>query len=42
MKEFSFNKIMAKWLSFQNNKSLQWNIDNGQIQYPDENVSHLP
>ena len=38
LKEFSFTKIMAEWLSFNNNKSLQWNIENGEIQYPDENV----
>ena len=39
MKEFSFNKLMAKWLSFYGNKSLQHNIDAGEVQYPDENVS---
>lgn len=41
MKEFSFNKIMAEWLSFKNNKSLQYNIDNGEEQYPDENFARV-
>lgn len=40
LKEVSFNKIMAEWLSFYNNKSLQYNIDTtDEANYPDENVS---
>lgn len=39
MKEFSFNKLMAQWLSFLSNKSLQYNIAAGEVQYPDENFA---
>ncbi|KAL7541246.1 hypothetical protein ACHAXR_012136 [Thalassiosira sp. AJA248-18] len=39
MKEFSFNKVMAEWLSFKENKSLQYNLDQGEEQYPDENFA---
>ena len=40
LKEVSFNKIMAQWLSFQDNTSLQYNIVNkGEASFPDENVS---
>lgn len=39
MREFSYNVLMAEWLSFLNNKSLQWNIENGSgPTFPDENV----
>jgi len=41
MKEFSYNKIMAEWLSFKGNKSLQYNINNGEEQYPDENFARV-
>lgn len=43
MKEFSFNNIMAGWLTFKNNKSLQYNIDAepSTENFPDENVSIL-
>jgi hypothetical protein len=40
MREFSFNVLMAEWLSFVDNKSLQWNILNGNgPTYPDENFA---
>ena len=40
MLEFSFNVLMAKWLSFVDNKSLQWNIMNGNgPNFPDENFA---
>jgi hypothetical protein len=40
LKEVSFNKIMAQWLSFHDNTSLQYNIENkGEASFPDENVS---
>ena len=42
LKEVSFNKIMAKWLSFYGNTSLQYNIENkGEASFPDENVSNV-
>lgn len=38
MKEFSFSVIMASWLSFVDNKSLQYNKDvEGIENLPDEN-----
>lgn len=40
LKEVSFNRIMARWLSFEGNSSLQYNIENkGEASFPDENVS---
>ena len=40
MREFSYNVLMAEWLSFVDNKSLQWNIDNDNgPTYPDENFA---
>ena len=40
LKEVSFNKIMAKWLSFYRNTSLQYNIENkGEASFPDENYA---
>lgn len=40
MREFSYNVLMAEWLSFLDNKSLQWNIMNGNgPNYPDENFA---
>jgi hypothetical protein len=40
MKDFSFNVIMGEWLSFEGNKSLQYNIEEeGKDSFPDENVS---
>ncbi len=40
MREFSYNVLMAEWLSFVENKSLQWNINNGNDpNYPDENFA---
>ena len=40
MKEFSSNVIMAKWLSFQDNKSIQYNIEqDGNFNHPDENFA---
>ena len=40
MKEYSFSAVMADWLSFEDNTSLQYNIDvNGVENMPDENVS---
>ena len=40
MREFSYNVLMAEWLSFVDNKSLQWNIMNGNgPNYPDENFA---
>ncbi len=42
MKEYSFTAIMANWLSFEDNRSLQYNIDKDNFEaYPDENVSTL-
>lgn len=41
MREFSYNVLMAEWLSFVENKSLQWNLMNGNgPNYPDENVRY--
>jgi hypothetical protein len=40
MKDFSFSRIMASWLSFVENKSLHYNrylSDDGFAQFPDEN-----
>ena len=40
MKEYSLSAVMADWLSFEDNTSLQYNIDvNGVKNMPDENVS---
>lgn len=40
MREFSYNVLMAEWLSFMDNKSLQWNIIHGNgPNYPDENFA---
>jgi hypothetical protein len=40
MREFSFSEVMANWLSFLDNRSLQYNIDNdGFESYPDENFA---
>ena len=40
LKEISHNVIMGSWLSFINNKSLQYNIDEfEQDAYPDENFA---
>mmetsp|Transcript_598 Transcript_598/g.1174 ORF Transcript_598/g.1174 Transcript_598/m.1174 type:complete len:1161 (+) Transcript_598:1495-4977(+) len=40
MREFSYSVIMANWLSFEDNRSLQYNIDNdGGDTYPDENFA---
>ncbi|KAL7541680.1 LOW QUALITY PROTEIN: hypothetical protein ACHAXR_011131 [Thalassiosira sp. AJA248-18] len=40
MKEFSFNNIMGGWLTFENNKSLQYNIDVEETEnFPDENFA---
>ena len=39
MKEYSFSMIMAKWLSYEDNTSLQYNIKKGFVSWPDENVS---
>ena len=40
MKEFSFSGVMANWLSYDDNRSLQNNIDEAGIEsWPDENVS---
>ena len=46
MREYSFSIIMAKWLSFLDNTSVQSNINSGMssinggmLSYPDENVS---
>eukprot|EP00804_Cyclotella_cryptica_P013853 CCRYP_002403-RF/>CCRYP_002403-RF protein AED:0.04 eAED:0.04 QI:361/1/1/1/0.81/0.82/17/505/2306 len=40
MREFSYNVLMAEWLSFIGNKSLQWNLMNGNgPNYPDENFA---
>lgn len=40
MKEFSYNLIMGKWLDFQDNKSLQYNIEkSGTLNHPDENFA---
>ena len=38
MREYSFSVIMGYWLSFEDNRSLQYNIDkDGLESYPDEN-----
>ncbi|KAK1734854.1 DUF1800 domain-containing protein, partial [Skeletonema marinoi] len=39
LKDISFNKIMSEWLSFLDNKSLQYNINKGSIMYADENFA---
>lgn len=40
MREFSFSVIMANWLSFVDNRSLQYNLDKDGIEnYPDENFA---
>jgi hypothetical protein len=40
MREFSFSLLMARWLSFEDNRSLQYNIDHdGRENYPDENFA---
>ena len=40
MKEYSFSVIMAGWLTYKNNKSLQYNLETDGIeQYPDENFA---
>jgi len=40
MREFSFSETMANWLSFEDNRSLQYNIDNDGLEnYPDENFA---
>ena len=40
MREYSFNAIMASWLSYEDNRSLQHNIEkSGFISYPDENYA---
>lgn len=40
MKEYSFSSIMAQWLSYEDNRSLQYSIDNnGLFSYPDENYA---
>ena len=40
MREFSFSETMANWLSFEDNRSLQYNIDNDDLEnYPDENFA---
>ena len=37
MREFSFSVIMANWSSFEDNRSLQYNLDKGGTEhYPDE------
>lgn len=42
MQEFSFNLLVGKWLDYQDNKSLQYNIDkSGSLNHPDENVGAL-
>ena len=40
LKEMSFTDVMSEWLTFSENKSLQWNLDNdkGSI-HPDENFA---
>ena len=38
MRAFSFNVIMGGWLSFKGNKSLQYNLEEGKENYPDENL----
>lgn len=37
LKDMSFNLIMSEWLTFLKNKSLQHNINNGLVSFPDEN-----
>ena len=40
MREYSFSAIMASWLSYEDNRSLQHNIEkSGFISYPDENYA---
>ena len=40
MREYSFSVIMGYWLSFEDNRSLQYNIDrDGLESYPDENYA---
>ena len=39
LKDMSFNVIMSEWLSFINNKSLQYNVNNGFSSHPDENYA---
>lgn len=40
MKEYSFSYVMADWLSFEDNRSLQYNIDQDGVEnYPDENYA---
>ncbi len=41
LKDMSFNIIMAEWLTFENNKSLQHNLNNGLHSHPDENYGEL-
>jgi len=37
LKDISFNKIMSEWLTYLDNKSLQYNINKGFVSYADEN-----
>ena len=39
LKDFSYNGIMAGWLSFYENASLQYNLSGGDNLYPDENYA---
>ena len=39
MKAMSYNVIMGQWLTFINNKSLQYNINTGDNGEPDENYA---
>ncbi len=41
LKSMSFNLIMSEWLTFKNNRSLQYNINNGIQSHPDENYGEL-